>query len=199
MSGGPERLWEDVQPVAARKILLAAVEAFAEQGYHGATTRQIAKSAGMSPAAMYVHYSTKAELLRRICLGVHEFLLLELHESLLGLDDPVERVRSLAFAFARGHAFNHQAARVVRTELGALSTDDYARVRESRATVGELFLHEIRAGIATGAFEVADAVGTTRALTSMCTDIARWYRPSGPKSPEDIGALYAHLVLKLLR
>ncbi|GAB3674873.1 TetR/AcrR family transcriptional regulator [Actinocorallia lasiicapitis] len=196
--GRPEILWADVRPDAARRILLAAVDCFAEHGYHGATTRQIAKAAGMSPAAVYVHYATKGELLRRICLGFHEFLVAELQEALDGLTDPVERMRSLAYTFARGHAADHQSARVVRQEAAALAPDDYAVMHARRAGIGELFLREVRTGVAAGAFTAPDPVGTTRALTSMLTDIARWYRPTGQRTPEDVGALYAHLALKLL-
>lgn len=34
--------WSEVTPDAARRLLVAAVEAFAERGYHATTTRDIA-------------------------------------------------------------------------------------------------------------------------------------------------------------
>lgn len=36
------RPWSEVTPDAARRLLVAAVEAFAERGYHATTTRDIA-------------------------------------------------------------------------------------------------------------------------------------------------------------
>jgi AcrR family transcriptional regulator len=64
--------WAEVTPDAARRLLVAAVEAFAERGYHATTTRDIAGRAGMSPAALYIHYKTKEELLHRISRIGHE-------------------------------------------------------------------------------------------------------------------------------
>lgn len=39
---GQETPWGEVTPEAARRLLVAAVEAFAERGYHATTTRDIA-------------------------------------------------------------------------------------------------------------------------------------------------------------
>jgi AcrR family transcriptional regulator len=58
-TAGEDMPWGEVTPEAARKLLVAAVEAFAERGYHATTTRDIAGRAGMSPAALYIHYKTK--------------------------------------------------------------------------------------------------------------------------------------------
>lgn len=45
-----------------RKILAAAVEAFAEQGYRGAVTREIAARAGVAEKTLFAHYGSKAAL-----------------------------------------------------------------------------------------------------------------------------------------
>ena len=45
------------------RLLDAATAAFAEKGFHGTTTRDIATAAGMSSAALYVHHKSKEELL----------------------------------------------------------------------------------------------------------------------------------------
>ncbi|SCE24280.1 transcriptional regulator, TetR family, partial [Streptomyces sp. Termitarium-T10T-6] len=63
---GEDTPWGEVTPEAARRLLVAAVDAFAERGYHATTTRDIAGRAGMSPAALYIHFKTKQELLHRI-------------------------------------------------------------------------------------------------------------------------------------
>src|SRR5882757_10186823 len=69
---GENAPWGEVTPEAARRLLVAAVEAFAERGYHATTTRDIAGRAGMSPAALYIHYKTKEELHHRISRIGHE-------------------------------------------------------------------------------------------------------------------------------
>jgi AcrR family transcriptional regulator len=54
------------------RLLEAAVTAFAEKGFHGTTTRDIAGAAGMSPAAVYVHHRSKEELLFLISREGHQ-------------------------------------------------------------------------------------------------------------------------------
>jgi AcrR family transcriptional regulator len=45
------------------RLLRAAADAFAEQGYDGARVADIASSAGVSNGALYAHFGSKAELL----------------------------------------------------------------------------------------------------------------------------------------
>ena len=44
------------------RILDAALKVFAKRGFHGATTRELAKAAGVSEALMYRHFATKEDL-----------------------------------------------------------------------------------------------------------------------------------------
>lgn len=43
-------------------ILAAALRVFAERGFHGATTRELARAAGVSEALMFRHFPTKEDL-----------------------------------------------------------------------------------------------------------------------------------------
>src|SRR5919107_5698523 len=49
----------------SRRVLVldAAARLFAERGYHGTSIRDIAGAAGMTPAAIYSHFASKAGLL----------------------------------------------------------------------------------------------------------------------------------------
>jgi AcrR family transcriptional regulator len=49
-----------------RRIIQAAVELFAENGFQATSTAAIAKSAGLSDATMFKHFKTKQELLDAI-------------------------------------------------------------------------------------------------------------------------------------
>lgn len=44
------------------RILDAALRVFAERGFHGATTRELARAAGVSEALMFRHFPTKEDL-----------------------------------------------------------------------------------------------------------------------------------------
>src|SRR5689334_16492781 len=97
-------LWSDVAPAAARRLLLAGLDAFSELGYFATTTREIAQRAGMSPAAVYVHYPSKAELLAQICIRGHEQVLGEVERAVDAAGSPAERVGAFVFAFSAFHA-----------------------------------------------------------------------------------------------
>src|ERR1700742_5221557 len=92
-------IWSDVAPPTARRLLLAGLAAFSELGYFATTTREIAQRAGMSPAAVYVHYPSKAELLAQICLRGHEQVLGEVERAVQSAGAPSERVGEVVFAF----------------------------------------------------------------------------------------------------
>lgn len=48
------------------RLLQAAMEVFAEVGYHAATTREICKRAGVNLASIHYYYGDKAELYREV-------------------------------------------------------------------------------------------------------------------------------------
>lgn len=49
-----------------RQILMAAQESFAESGYSGATTRQVASKAGVNVATLHYHFKNKEGLYRAV-------------------------------------------------------------------------------------------------------------------------------------
>ncbi len=51
-----------IEPASARALVAASVECFAELGFHATTTRDISSRAGLSPAAVYYHFPSKADL-----------------------------------------------------------------------------------------------------------------------------------------
>src|ERR1700759_2680024 len=50
------------------KVLAAARRLFSEQGYEGATIRDIAAAAGMSTGAVFANFTDKSDLFREIML-----------------------------------------------------------------------------------------------------------------------------------
>lgn len=191
--------WGDITPDAARRLVVAAVEAFAERGYHATTTRDIAGRAGMSPAALYIHYKTKEELLYQISKVGHLRSLAMLSEARDADAPAAERLTAAVRRFVRWHAEHHTTGRVVQYELGALAADHYAEIVALRRQSEEAIRSIIRDGVRDGEFDVPEVSGTTLAVLSLCIDVARWFNPSGRRTPEEVGELYADLVLRMVR
>jgi AcrR family transcriptional regulator len=197
-AGGEIEPWAEVTPDAARRLLLAAVEAFAERGYHATTTRDIAGRAGMSPAALYIHYKTKEELLHRISRIGHDKALEILRTAARGEGSATERLADAVSSFVRWHAGRRTTARVVQYELDALGPDARAEILALRRQVDAEVRGIIEDGVAAGEFDVLDVQGTTLAVLSLCIDVARWFNIDGPRTPDEVGALYADLVLRMV-
>ncbi|MFH8368165.1 TetR/AcrR family transcriptional regulator [Streptomyces sp. NPDC018031] len=190
--------WADISPDAARRLVIAAVQAFAERGYHATTTRDIAGRAGMSPAALYIHYKTKEELLFQISGVGHRLALGIVRDAANGGGTPAERLAAVVRSFVRWHAEHHTTARVVQYELGALSEEHYTEIAARRREIDAAVRAIIEDGVRSGGFDVPDVPGTTLAVLSLCIDVARWFSPEGRRTPDQVGDMYADLVLRMV-
>ncbi|MEV0009981.1 TetR/AcrR family transcriptional regulator [Streptomyces sp. NPDC051840] len=195
---GENAPWSEVTPEAARRLLVAAVEAFAERGYHATTTRDIAGRAGMSPAALYIHYKTKEELLHRISRIGHDRALLLLEDAAAKDGTAAERLAEAVRSFVSWHAERHTTARVVQYELEALGEEHRAEIVALRRRTDGAVRGIIDDGVRAGEFDVADIPGTALAVLSLCIDVARWFNVRGSRTPEEVGELYAGLVLRMV-
>lgn len=190
-------LWASVGSEASRRMLLGAVDAFAEKGYHATTTRDIAARAGLSPAALYVHYPSKAALLAQISGTGHEAALALVEAAVARGADPVERLRLLVADFVAWHATHHRIARVVQYELGALPDDARAHSVTLRRRIERVVATTLADGAAAGTMDVPDPRRVARAVLSLGIDVARWYDPAGKDSPAALGSLYADLAVRM--
>src|SRR5215475_9355825 len=58
----------------APQIIAAAARVFAERGFHGASTQDIADVLGIRQASLYYYFASKEDALERVCLkGVEGF------------------------------------------------------------------------------------------------------------------------------
>jgi len=89
-----EREKEEVR----KKILDAARELFAEEGYGRVTMRRIAEAIEYSPTTIYLHFEDKEDLVRALCY--EDFgRLLAVTEGAPVPDDPVDAIRQLGRAY----------------------------------------------------------------------------------------------------
>lgn len=180
------------------RLLDAATSAFAEKGFHGTTTRDIAGAAGMSPAAVYVHHRSKEELLFLISREGHQQALAVVREARASSADAVEQIAAVGRAFAEFHAHQHTVARILNYELAALSEEHRAEIDEYRTGIDRELRELVAEGVTAGVFDTPDPALAATALASMSVDIARWYREDGAWSAEQIGDYYSGLALRLV-
>jgi len=188
----------EVEPAAARRLLQAALDSFASRGFHATTTRDISTAAGLSPAAVYVHYASKSELLHELSRIGHEAVLVAVEAAVDEGSDPESRTRAFVETFTSWHAEHHTLARVLQYELRSLPPESLGAIIDLRDKVERVLERQLRAGVRSHAFAIDDLHGTAQAILSLGIDVARWYEPGGRRKPQAIGALYAELVLRML-
>src|SRR5271155_2520418 len=81
------------------KILSAAGEVFAEQGFEGATIRAITERAGVNVAAVNYHFRDKAELYTLVVVDACSARAAWRDAMAEAPDSPEERLRSLIYHF----------------------------------------------------------------------------------------------------
>jgi len=81
------------------EILEAAKRLFTEEGFAHATMRRIASVVGVSPTALYLHFSDKEAILQATAEEFFSELLVELHRAQTGVETPLARLRAGMKAF----------------------------------------------------------------------------------------------------
>jgi AcrR family transcriptional regulator len=185
-------------PDSARRLFRAAVEVIGEHGYHGTSTRAVAARAGLSPAAMYMHFPTKEDLLYRISRTGHE-LTLEIVRSAASVSlDPVERVHAIVTALVRWHTEYCTIARILQYEHTSLQPAHRDEIIALRRRTEDVLRETVDDGVATGRFDAAAVPTGVLAIMSLAIDVARWYPMQRRRKPEQIARAYADLALRIL-
>ena len=181
------------------RLIDAAVEAFAERGFHATTTRDIAARAGMSPAALYVHHASKEDVLFEVSKLGHERTLAAVRDAVAEVDRPAERLAAYVRAFTWWHAENHTRARIVQYELDSLAPSHYEVVVAMRREIEDVLRSVLVDGVRDEVFDLTEdeIPGTAIALLSLGIDVSRWYRDDGSRSAPEIAERYAALALRI--
>lgn len=189
-----------VAPTVSR-LFEAAASAFADKGFHATTTRDIASRAGLSPAGVYVHFTSKEDLLFQLSREGHTVVLEHLEGAVARADSPSSALSDVVETFARWHAEQYKVARIVQYEFVHLTPEHRREVIGLRRRIDALVSQVVADGVASGEFdlgEAADPAITALAVLSMAVDVARWYHPGVAQTPEEIGATYSALALRLV-
>jgi AcrR family transcriptional regulator len=182
-----------------RQILLAATEAFAEKGFHGSTIRDVALRAQVSVPGLYHHFPSKRHLLERIMDDTMDALISTTEDAVAAAEDgPTQRLEAVVEAHVRFHIEFQRESFIGNTELRSLVSPARERVLRKRDRQRAIFAETVNQGIESGVFSVAYPVEATRAIVTMCTAVATWYRPNRPLTPDEIVRRYCALALLMV-
>ena len=168
-------------------MLESALSAFAEQGYHGTSIRDIAGGAGLSVPGVYHHYRSKQEILLALMVSVMDELLSRSRAALASVSDrPEDRFDVLVESLLRFHMFRRSQAFVASSEIRSLDAenrDRYVRLRDEQQ---QMITDIVSAGCVSGDFATAYPEDAARAVATLCVGVASWYRDDGPLQPDQL-------------
>lgn len=185
---------------ARARVLDAAVDLFARQGYDGTSVVQVISQAGVAKGGFYHHFASKEALLYEVYGDLITRQLAAMDAVLASGLSPAETLRALILDLVESTAASAQRALVFWREqhkLGDERTEQYRRARRRyHDTVRKL----IRDGQASGAFAaVASPETVTFTIFGVINELPLWYRAQGRKRPAQIGAELADFVLAALK
>jgi AcrR family transcriptional regulator len=161
----------------APQIIEAAARVFAERGFHGATTQEIADVLGIRQASLYYYFSSKEAALEAVCLkGVEGFF--EAAKAIAAQQATAEeRLSNLIISHLSPLNDRADFVKVFLNERQHLPNESRRRIGRWSRGLERIFEEVIREGTANGEFRAdLDPRLATLAILGMCNAVSSWQR-----------------------
>ena len=175
-------------------ILAAAVQLFAEYGYHAAPLRDIARIAGIQAASIYHHYPNKQSLLVEIMETHMQRLIGALEHILQTYDEPLQRLDEAIANHIRLHTSFKNEFFIIDTEIRALEGENRPYIISLRKKYEALMQDLIRNGMEQGIFRQSDVKIASYAIIAMCTEVATWFRHGERLTVQQVITIYSRII-----
>ncbi len=100
-----------------QRILDAAVEVIAENGYFGSPISAIAARAGVADGTIYLYFKSKDDVLRTAIDGVFDRFHQQVQDEFRTLTDPRGQLEYIAHVHLESHSVNRSVAIIMQTEM----------------------------------------------------------------------------------
>lgn len=191
--------WRSFTPLELDPPLAAALGAFLEFGYHGATMRDIARRAELSVPGIYHYYASKQDMLVALLDVTMADLLARTAAARAEGRTPVERFALLVECLALYHTHRRELGFVGASEMRSLIPSERERVAAARRAQQRMVDEEVEQACHEGSFDVARPHEASRAVVTMCTALPQWFDGQGPATAEQVAAQYVEFSLDLMR
>ena len=178
----------------APQIIEAAARVFAERGFHGATTQDIADVLGIRQASLYYYFSSKEAALELVCLKGVEGFFDAGKKIATGPGTARERLILLINSHLSPLIDRGDFVSVFVNERQHLPAEARRRIGRWARGLERIFEGVIKDGIAQGEFRAdLNARLATLAILGMCNAAQRWHRKENFEVPR-IADEFARLV-----
>jgi len=161
--GKPTKIHTNVKDEALvekrrEQICQAALQAFAQNGFHETNLREITKLSGLAYGSIYNYVKTKDDILYLICDSILSDLFHRVEQASKSFSDPVEQVEAIIRA-AMDHADEHrEAVMLLWQESKVLKISGYLpEVVERERSYLRIIAEVLERGTRLGVFNIPDS------------------------------------------
>jgi AcrR family transcriptional regulator len=186
------------------KLAEAAIELFYVRGALATTVREITGACGLTPGALYNHFSSKEHLLYVLVRDVH----LQVDRQLAavveaaGPEPAGQLAATVRFLVAHTAGFKKQS-RVANREFTVLTGTRLQEIRAIRRQLRDRMTQILLDGAQRGVFSLvggndpASAILCSGTIANMCVHISEWTLEHYPLGIPDLQDRYAQMALRL--
>jgi AcrR family transcriptional regulator len=186
------------------RLAAAAIDLFYAQGVQGTTVRQITGACGLTPGALYNHFTSKDHLLYVVIRDIHFAVDREMASTIASAGpEPAEQLAATVRLLVSHTAGYKRRSRVANREFTLLTGPRREEVRAIRRRIRDRFTEILMAGAEQGTFDLAggnDRAAATLAsatISNMCVHISEWTLEHYPLGTAELQDRYAFMALRL--
>ena len=192
--------WREYHETGLSRPLAAALDAFVEQGYHGASIREIAARAELSVPGLYHHYPSKRAMLMGLVNSAMDELLARCAQADREAGERAgARFDSVVESLLRFHMARRELAFIASTEMRAMTAEDRAAFVARRDEQQRMLDAIVASGVASGEFATAYPADAARAVATMCVAVSTWFDPRGALTPDELVLRYLDIARGMVR
>ena len=168
-------------------VILAAGQAFRRRGYHNASMTEIAKTLGLTKAALYYYVSNKEEVLYECHLMAYDAM----DEILKTKFEDVSALNKLEALYIDFVNMLTASGVSILTDVNSLGAESKTDVLARRAKIERKIIRLVKEGQKDGSIRAGDARLHVFFFMGALNWLNAWYDASGRLKGQDIAAHFA--------
>jgi AcrR family transcriptional regulator len=179
-----------------RRVLAAAMEVFAREGYHAARMDAIAEAAGVSKGALYFHFPGKLPLFSALVDELAAELGADVATAIAAHQGGVARVEAAVTAALSLFGPRRALARIVLIEAASLGPAYPTKRREILGRFAAMVRHHLDEAVAEGSIPPLDSRVAAYAWLGALNEVAMQSLEGELSAPEDAARALSALLLR---
>lgn len=171
-----------------QKIIKAATKLFYELGYDNASTRELAKTAGMSNAGIYYHFKDKEDILFSILDGSVDRLIQSLQTAIEEDDDPRVNLTRISRSILQVVMDDKMEIGLLNKESERLSPEQLKSINNKKYVSLKMIEKEVNRLADNNMLKPLNLTTVAFSLIAMTNWTYYWYNPAGNLSIDQLSS-----------